>query len=37
MRQVMPHCNNMVDDLRRCKSFLHSKSGGGAWILVPFR
>lgn len=35
MRQVMPHCNNMVDDLRPCKSFLHLKSGGGASILAP--
>jgi hypothetical protein len=27
MRQVMPHRNNMVDDLRRCKSFLYLNAG----------
>jgi hypothetical protein len=27
MRQVMPHRNNMVADPRRCKSFLHLKTG----------
>ena len=39
MRQVMPHCNKMVDDLRPCKSFLHFKSGGWRFdsCAIPLR